>query len=217
MDRALAQVDGPYRSFEESLIAFARANYALLLENGRCGSVDVTQCNGFYFDPASTYANPPLEAQLYYDGVRLAEDRLVPTNSGPEFDAIAYSETPVVESDDGRPVYAGSISASYGMDFIEIHLAPGLRGHPLTVAVEREGEVARFDVQVWKLGPGTAAPRAMTPKPEDVPRTALGSDGRVHAIPNVDTTGSDRLAIIITRVDPNETADAVGAYRISVR
>jgi hypothetical protein len=103
------------------------------------------------------------------------------------------------------------------MDFIEIQLAPGLRGRPLMLVVEREGAVTRFGVQMWRLGPGRRTPRAVTPEPEDVPEGALGSDGRIHEIPNVDMTGSDRLAIVITRVDPNGAADAVGAYRISVR
>ena len=63
MDRALARSNGPFQTFEESLVAFARANYALRLENGCCAAADLAQCGEFYYDPNHLYLDPPLEAE----------------------------------------------------------------------------------------------------------------------------------------------------------
>jgi hypothetical protein len=35
-------------------------------------------------------------------------------------------------------------------------------------------------------------------------------------IPNADTTAYDRLALIITRLDADETDDAVGSYQVTL-
>jgi hypothetical protein len=180
MDRALAQVDGPFVDYEASLTAFARANYALRLENGRCTSADLSACEGFYFDSKGVYVAPPLAADVTYVG--------------------APQEI------------RGTIPASYGMDFIEVDLDPGVQGQPLTVTLRGEGDVARFSLQVWRLGPGGGRPRALTPAPAVVPQNGAGA--QVYRIAQVDVTAYDRLALIVTRVDPHETADPVGGYRI---
>jgi hypothetical protein len=185
MDRALAQVDGPFRSFEESLVAFARANYALRLENGRCANPALGACGGLYFDPQGVYAEPALAAELAFDGA----------------------------PQDVR----GAIPASYGMDFIEVRLAPSLKARALTLTIQSEGEVVRFDVQVWKLAPGATKPRAVTPEPEVVPQDTGDSFAHVYVIARVDPTAYDRLAIIITRLDPDEGADPAGGYQIALR
>lgn len=184
MDRAFARLDGPFPTFEESLVAFARANYALRLENGRCASADLAQCGGRYYDPKGVYVDPPLEAQLVYTGA--------------------------------RQTYSGAIPVSYGMDFIKVDLDPALRGRPLTIEFHGAGAVARFNVQVWKLGPGEAKPAAVTLNPEIVPHNAGGSGVLIYAIPQVDMTAYDRLVLIITRLDSGETDDPVGDYTITL-
>ncbi len=180
MDRAFERLDGPFQSFEESLVAFARTNYALRLEDGRCAAADLAACGGHYYDPKGVYVDPPLEAELAYDGSALN--------------------------------YSGAIPASYGMDFVEVSLDPALQGQPLTVRFQREGEVARFNIQIWKLAPGETKPRSFTAGPEIVPQT--GDGAHVYVIPQVDTTVYDRLALIITRPDSDETADPVGDYSV---
>jgi hypothetical protein len=182
MDRAFQRSDGPFQTFEESLTAFARANYALRLENGRCADADFSACGGHYFDPVLKYVDPPLEADLIYDGAPLT--------------------------------YAGAVPTSFGMDFIELSLDPSVQGQPLTVRFQGDGEVARFSVQVWQLGSGEKKPRALTPQPETVAK----NQGAAHAyvIPPLDAMTCDRLALIITRLDPDETADGVGAYSFTV-
>ena len=182
MDRAFRRFDGPFRGFEESLIAFARANYALRLENGRCEAADLAQCGGFYYDPEGMYVDPPLEAALDYDGA------------------------PVI--------YDGAIPASFGMDFVEVRLDSEVHNRAFTVMFEAEGSVSRFSVEIWKLGPGGAKPRAVTPQPETMPQNQGGA--HVYVIPAVDTTTYDRLALIITRLDPDESTDLVGEYDITL-
>jgi hypothetical protein len=196
MDAALARFDGPIQTFEESLIAFARANFALHLENGRCKAADPAGCEGNYYDPHSIYTAPPLEAELRYGGTTLT--------------------------------YEGAIPASFGMDFVQVHLDRDLYGQPVTITLQSEG--ARFDVQIWKLdggradpgaailgsklGDGRTKPRALTLHPETM------SEGHgniyVHSIPHLDPREYDRLAIIITRLDADEGIDPMGNYRITL-
>jgi hypothetical protein len=85
MDRAFQRIDGPFRSYEESLIAFARANYALRLENGRCAESDVANCRDFYYDPKRIYVDPPLAAVLDYNGTSLIHDGAIPASYGMDF------------------------------------------------------------------------------------------------------------------------------------
>ena len=40
---------------------------------------------------------------------------------------------------------------------------------------------------------------------------------RAYTIPNVETSAYDRLALIITRLDLDESTDPVGAYKITIR
>jgi hypothetical protein len=186
MDATFARLNGPFRTFEESLAAFARANYALRLENGRCAAPDVAACEGRYFDPDEMYVDTPLEAELVYDGA---------------------SES-----------YSSAIPSSYGMDFIEVKLDPVVQGRSLRVQLDYEGTVARFSVQVWQLSSGDAngaKPRAITPQPEVVRQNADGA--YEYVVPNVDMMAFDRLALIITRLDAEETADPAGNYTVVIR
>jgi hypothetical protein len=81
------------------------------------------------------------------------------------------------------------------------------------VRFEGQGTTARFNVQIWLLGPGYARPRAVTPQPETVARN--GDGAHVYSLPE-GAAQFNRLALIITRVDPNEGADPVGEYHLSV-
>jgi hypothetical protein len=182
MDAAFDRAGGPYGTFEESLVAYARANYALRLDNGRCVAADLAACGGRYYDPDDRYVDPPLEAELAFDGSGLT--------------------------------YSGAVPSSYGMDFVEVGLSPTLRGQPLTIRLQREGKIARFNVQIWKLGSSGSRPRTVTLQPEQLPQNQDGV--HVYAIPHVDTTVYDRLALIITRVDGEETADPHGNYRVTL-
>ena len=54
----------------------------------------------------------------------------------------------------------------------------------------------------------------MTPHPETVPQDHGAA--HVYVIPRVDTTTYDRLALIITRLDSDETSDPAGNYTITL-
>jgi hypothetical protein len=206
MGRTFERLDGPFHTYEESLVAFARANYGLWLENGRCTSADLGECGGFYYDPAGSYLAPLPEAELSTKG--------------------------------GAPTYNGAIPASYGMDFVEVELDPGMQGQSLAVRLEGAGDVARFNVEIWKLArgeaqPGVAAsqvqfppgdsnagsatlprPSALTPQPETVPQSRDG--GHLYVIHSVDLSAYDRLALLITRLDADEAVDPLGEYHITL-
>lgn len=85
MDRALARVDGPFDTFAQSLVGFARANYALGLESGRCNTQDFSKCQGRYYDPNGGYATPPLEVSLKYAGEPLIYSGAIPASYGMDF------------------------------------------------------------------------------------------------------------------------------------
>ena len=87
MDAALARLDGPIAGgveerFEESVVAFARANYALRLENGRCTAGNVGECSGRYDDPNGMYVAPMPEAVLSYDNSPLDYAGSLPASFG---------------------------------------------------------------------------------------------------------------------------------------
>ncbi len=182
LDATFARLDGPFRSFDDSLIAFARANYALRLSNGRCAAVELSLCGGLYYDPQDAYAEPPVETELAYDGSRLS--------------------------------YDGAIGSSYGTDFIEVNVDLAVHNQPLTIKLQSEGGAARFNVQLWVLGPGIGKPRAVTPQPDLVPLD--GSGAHVHVNPRVDWRATNRVALIITRLDSDEMIDPVGNYQVTL-
>jgi hypothetical protein len=85
MNAAFARLDGPFHTFEESLIAFAQANFALRLENGRCTTKNFAECGGLLFDPDRIYVRPPLEANLYFRGTELTHDDAISSSYGMDF------------------------------------------------------------------------------------------------------------------------------------
>jgi len=98
LNRTFAQVDGPFETFDDSLIAFARANYALHLRDGRCKVMDFTKCGGFYYDPSAMYVPPPLEAELVYDGSSLTYEGTIPASFGMDFIEIDLDENILQQS-----------------------------------------------------------------------------------------------------------------------
>ena len=99
MDRTFQRFDGPYRTFEESLIGFARANYALRLENSRCEAANPTECAGLYHDPNGMYVDPPLEAELTFSGIPLAHAGAIPASFG-----IDLIDVDLEAAADGQPI-----------------------------------------------------------------------------------------------------------------
>jgi hypothetical protein len=182
MDATFARMSGPFHSFEESLIAFARANYALRLENGRCAAAGPADCGGRYFDPDQRYVSPPLETEWHYSGSHAS--------------------------------YSGAVPTSYGMDFVEVPVDPPALDQPLTIRFQGDGTSSRFNVQVWRLASGEFRPLAITPSPGIM--LPMGNGGYAYTVSPDDTAAWDRLALIITRLDPGESLDPVGSYTITL-
>jgi hypothetical protein len=118
--------------------------------------------------------------------------------------------------------YDGSIPVSYGTDLIEVSLDSGLEGNALTIAFCSQG--AHFGVQAWQLHEDDVGPRRVaraqtgvhgrTPHPQ-----ALSGDcsqSCTYTIPHLDAPQIDRLALIVVRLDPDETTDPVGSYQVVV-
>jgi hypothetical protein len=110
MNEVFARVDGPFQTFEESLLAFARANYALRLQNGRCIEEDLAECDGVYYDPDDMYADPPVEAKLNYAGSLVTYDGSIATSFGMDF--VEVSLSPVVHNQPVAVTFQGEGAAA---------------------------------------------------------------------------------------------------------
>jgi hypothetical protein len=188
LDEALHGSSCPFKTYQESLLAFARAIYALRLDGGRCREPGIPAGCGLY-DPHSLYHNPPASTIIY------------------QGEEIAYSAA--------EQPYPTGIPSSFGMDLIEVELEAPTKGKALTMEIHgAPGSVAVLNVQLWKsVG---QPPTAQAVPPRAVKR--LDPDGTVvYIIPAIDTAEQDRLGLIITRVDAEERLDRDGAYTIVLR
>jgi hypothetical protein len=122
-----------------------------------------------------------------------------------------YQEPPVTALTYAKPNarHLGEIPSSFGVDFVEVMLAPAVDGQPVVLDVRgTSGAAATFSVQVWELkhskeerGIRPASTHSAGPVQLDVADVAEG-------------VSHDRLGLIITRVDADEHVDPVGAYTI---
>jgi hypothetical protein len=188
MDRSLSASSCPFDTHAESLAAFARAIYALQLEDGRCEAPGSPAGCGLY-DPHNLYSEPPVST---------------------------------INGSEAHQGYAGEVPSSFGADFVDIVLDPVADGRPMTLDFHTApGAASQFNVQVWKLGNAGEGSR---PRPTSLnggnPETLTTRNpegGLSYVIPAVDTTQVNRLGLIITRIDADESLDPVGAYTIELR
>jgi hypothetical protein len=185
MDRALAGSSCPFQTHAESLEAFARAIYALRVDGGRCIGPGTPAGCGFY-DPHNLYRDPPLSTITY-------------SGAGQE--------------------YSDGIVSSFGMDFVDVILDLAADGQPLTLEFHgTPGTDAEFDVQIWQLMDSEAGTRprrvGAAAIPSEVPGRVNPDSRLVYTIPAIDRTATNRLGLIITRIDAAESSDPVGAYTV---
>jgi hypothetical protein len=193
MDQAFADTSlCPFQDYEDSLIQFASAVYELRLAGGRCTEPGTPAGCGLY-DPHNLYNDPRV-------------------------DTITCTGTTIIY-DEAHQLYPPGIRSSFGMDFVEVILAPPVDGLPLTLELYGAPEAdAEFKVQLWKLI--ASAERARPQRVgSDVTATetltVANPDGPLsYAISEIDTTECNRLGLIITRIDAGESLDPVGAYTI---
>jgi hypothetical protein len=81
MDATFARLGGEFANFQESVVAFAQANYALRLVDGRCAADDPA-CRRRHRDPNGVYTAPLPEAALQLRGSDLAYEGAVPASYG---------------------------------------------------------------------------------------------------------------------------------------
>jgi hypothetical protein len=194
MDASLARAGGPLKTYEQSLVAFAQANYALRLEDGRCTVPGQPGCEGRHYDPHNMYTDPPVEAELDYDGGTLTYTGALPASFGMDF----------VEVDLDRGLSGQSLQITVRSD-----------GARLDVRVWRlgGGGGTQADSRLAKLGGGGTRPRALTLQPE---QTTRGEDGLyTFSIFRLEPAKNDRLALVITRLDANED-DMAGSYTVTL-
>jgi hypothetical protein len=194
MDHVLPASACPFHTFSESLNAYARAIYALRLENGRCVLPGSPEGCGLY-DPNAFYQTPAARL-VDYHGL-----------------ALLYS----TKDENGFP----GIGSSFGIDFVDIRLDPSTRGKPLTVEIApAPGSSADFSVQVLRLkeDENGALPRRVDDdlrSPEILARDDV--DGAIYyRLPAIEPDEFNRIALIITRIDTQEKTDPVGGYTIAV-
>jgi len=193
MDAALARLGGPIQTFEQSLVAFGQANYALRLEDGRCTAADLSTCDGKYYDPQGMYTAPLREAELPYRGSRVVYQGSIPASYGTDL-----IEVPLDPALHGQPmtVTFRSEGARFSVQAWTLH---------------SDGNGARDPVH------GKTGVRAVTPQPETLSEDC--SAGCRYTIPSLDPAQADgrggySLALIVVRLDPHEEADPAGAYQI---
>jgi len=185
MDQALAGSACPFQTYTESLVAFARAIYALRLMDGRCIAPGIPTGCGFY-DPHQVYGDPPIST-------------------------ITYNRT--------QQSYSGEINSSFGMDFVEVILDPATEGQPLALEFgATSGAETVFNVQLWLLldsGEGTKPRPMLTQLTSPETLTEATPEGTLfYVIPAIDPIVTNRLGLIITRLDIHEDSDPKGAYTI---
>jgi hypothetical protein len=190
MDAALGRLEGPFESYEQSLAAYARANLALRLENGRCTGEGAAACGHRYHDPQRMYTIPSWEAMLDYRGSALAYEGSIPASYGTDLLEVSLDE---------------------GLEGTPLSIAFHSEGGRYSVEV--------WPLRMDATGPrnpmrGQTGVRAVTPRPE-----ALSGDCSAectYTLSRHDLARCDRLALIVVRLDADEETDPTGAYTLTV-
>jgi len=190
MDAALHRVGGPFETYEDSLAVFARANAALLVEEGRCTAPGQAACGDRYYDPQRMYTVPAWEEMLYYQGSMLHYVGSVPASYGTDLIQVSLD--------------ADLEGASLAIDF----QSAGARFH-----------VEVWKLHMDDAGPsdprrGLTGLHAVTPRPEVL--TGDCDTEYTYTIPRVDPAQADRLALIVVRLDPDEDREPLGTYQLTV-
>jgi hypothetical protein len=172
------------------LIAYARANAALLVEEGRCMAPNRAACGERHHDPQRMYATPSWEEMLYYRGSGLAYAGAVPASYG----------TDLIQ-----------ISLGTGLGGTSLEVAFRSEGARFYVAAWR---LHMDEAGPSNPGRGLTGLHAATPRPEALSGDC--SDACTYTVSDVDPAQAGRLMLIIVRLDPHEDRDPAGAYRLTI-
>ena len=195
MDLAI-QLTGtcPFDNYRDSLVQFSRAVYLLQLENGRC--VEPGQPPGCeLYDPDRRYLQIPIPEFTYAGDILTVDGTAQPFPDG--------------------------IKSSFGMDFLEIHLADVSRDVPFTIRLASPAaKEAEFALQVLKID--TNRHKGLIPGQESQVTTS-DIEAPSHkekminiSVQDIESSSFDRLGLIITRLDNDEKSDSLGEYSIKI-
>ena len=186
MDQALeGGVCPAFNTHEESLIAFARAIYALRLDGGRCTAPGIPAGCGFY-DPNNLYDNPPL-GTVTHSGADQEYSGEINSSFGMDFVDVVLDPAA-----DGQSLT------------LEFYGAPG---------ADAEFHVQLW--KLIDSGEGAKPRRIPTQMTATEVLGRTNADGHLrYVVPAIDTAAYNRLGLIITRVDATESSDPVGEYTI---
>jgi hypothetical protein len=145
------------------------------------------------FDPNHLYTRPPVY-KILYDGEK-----------------IDY--TPAESQQ------AAGIPSSFGIDFVELVLSPELNGQPLTLEFYgTSGSAAKFDLQILLLKDiqNNGKSRPITPQTTSIGEAVSSNNNGswAYTLPTIDTNVYDRIGLIITRLDNQESLDPLGEYHL---
>ena len=192
MDEAIQEAGTcPFADYRESLNQFAAALYQLQTANGRCLAPGLPEECGFY-DPRDIYLD------LHIPEIQFTSQ------------AFTYDKS-------DQPFPAG-IKSSYGIDFIQVKLSPAVDGKPLSIElISPEDSPAQFNLQVIKLKDVDANHRPLLVEDrESQANFSPGGDVLRYSIPDLDFEAYNRLGIVITRVDNQESVDKQGEYELLI-
>jgi hypothetical protein len=196
MDAALARFDGPFQTFEDSLVAFARANYALRLAHGRRDGAGSAKADDRYFDPHLMYTDPPLKAELAYQGPPLTYEGVVPASYG--IDLLEVQLDPSLHTQPLTVTFQ-SDGARFNVEIWKL-AGGGTNGGGATLLSRLAGEGIK--------------PQTLTLAPEKLPQ--LDKDLGAGLTLQLNTKQFDRLALIITRLDVDTGGERSGAYQVGL-
>jgi hypothetical protein len=221
MDRALAGSACPFHTYEESLIAFARAIYALRLQNGRC-ILPGQPAGCELYDPQGSY-NVPQVTVLRFCGPKLtftAEQQasLAANKNLNGKGNMQYYYNPSTQE---CPPAPPTIPHSFGIDYYEIEFDPAVNGQSLRLEFGGDaGSSARFSVQLLRLMDAGEEAGSQGVSGQMVSLqlfTEVTPGERLEVtLPAVDISEANKLALIITRLDNLENQDPVGGYTLAI-
>jgi hypothetical protein len=185
LDEALSGSSCPFQTYEESLVAFSRAVYGLRVVGGRCVEPGLPAGCGLY-DPHDVYPNPPVRTIAFTGAAREVRNEMM---------------------------------GGFGIHFIDVFLGPATDGQALTLALYVPPALdAELNVQILRLADPvgkSSSPHALVRRVADEGPAEVGPDGRlVYVIPQIRTAASNRLGLIITRLDAQGTSEPVGEYAL---
>jgi hypothetical protein len=188
MDRALEGSSCPFKTYEDSLVAFAGAIYGLQLDGGRCIEPGTPAGCGLY-DPHHLYHGPSRNTITF-----AGADQEYQEGIGSSF-GVDFVEVILDPAADGQPLT------------LEFFGAPGAGA---------EFDVQLW--KLLDPGGGARPQRIPTPTIAPESLTRVNADGRqFYVVPAIDTSVHNRLGLIITRLDAKENSDPIGEYTVVLR